>query len=286
MKIDSFEMHDEVELRHDGKRIRASEDGINMAGDVVILGRDKRGNVMFTRTEHNAILVNGSSYLLEKANNMRCRFAPPPLDVIYGSHTQSQVEVTKETLLQEYVCGMVFGIGGCTNTYNTVRPVSRNALTVPEMIPIRVVPAAEDFIGEERAKYFLRKTTYIGGVEYAMYYGKVFDTEPRIDIVFESGDDIPTDVYKYDNPGFIFSYTEYVLTVDADDIREYFKLNDGNTSMSRINTLGLVAGYPKVNTLGNIEFYNIRCLTTVNFENLELKDQLSTIEVFYRWHCR
>lgn len=286
MKIDSFEMHDEVELRCDGKQIRTSEDGINMAGDVVILGRDKRGNVMFTRTEHNAILVNGSSYLLEKANNMRCRFAPPPLDVIYGSHTQSQVEVTKETLLQEYVCGMVFGIGGCTNTYNTVRPVSRNALTVPEMIPIRVVPAAEDFIGEKRAKYFLRKTTYIGGVEYAMYYGKTFNAEPRIDIVFESGDDIPTDVYKYDNPGFIFSYTEYVLTVDADDIREYFKLNDGNTTMSRINTLGLVAGYPKVNTLGNIEFYNIRCLTTVNFENLELKDQLSTIEVFYRWHCR
>lgn len=286
MKFDNFKMVDEVTLKTKDREIKVSPDSMSMSGDVIILGRDEQGRTMFTRTEKNAILVNGRSYILEKANNRRCRFAPPPLDVIYGSHTQSRVEVTNETLLQEYVCGMVFGIGGCTNTYNTVRPVSANALTVPEMIPIRVVPADEDFIGVERAKYFLRKTTYIGGVEYAMYYGKTFDTEPRIDITFESGDDVPTDVYKYDNPGFIFSYTEYVITIDADDIREYFKLNDGNTSMSRINTLGLVAGYPKLNSLNNVEYYNLRCLTTVNFENLELKDQLSTIEVFYRWHCR
>ena len=154
------------------------------------------------------------------------------------------------------------------------------------MVPIRMVPAAEDFTGDERNKYFLRRTTFVGGVEYAMYYGKVFDMDPRIDIVFESGDDIPDDVYKYDDPGFLFSFTNYTLTVDSNDIREYFRINDGNTSMSRINSIGLVAGYPVVNDLGHIEFYNVRCLTTVNTESLELKDSLSTIQVIYDWHCR
>ena len=188
--------------------------------------------------------------------------------------------------LNSWIVLLVFGIGGCTNTYNTVRPVLRNALTVPEMVPIRMVPAAEDFTGDERNKYFLRRTTFVGGVEYAMYYGKVFDMDPRIDIVFESGDDIPDDVYKYDDPGFLFSFTNYTLTVDSNDIREYFRINDGNTSMSRINSIGLVAGYPVVNDLGHTEFYNVRCLTTVNTESLELKDSLSTIQVIYDWHCR
>lgn len=279
-------MDDKIRLNTDHGVVEFDDHGMSMAGKVKIIGRDHKGRVLFTKTEDNALLINGATYILEKINNRRSRFAPPPLDVQYGSHQQVDVTVDTTTLSQEYVCGMVFGIGGCTNTYNTVRPVLRNALTVPEMVPIRMVPAAEDFTGDERNKYFLRRTTFVGGVEYAMYYGKVFDMDPRIDIVFESGDDIPDDVYKYDDPGFLFSFTNYTLTVDANDIREYFRINDGNTSMSRINSIGLVAGYPVVNDLGHTEFYNVRCLTTVNTESLELKDSLSTIQVIYDWHCR
>ena len=279
-------MDDRIRLNTDHGVVEFDDHGMSMAGKVKIIGRDHKGRVLFTKTEDNALLINGATYILEKINNRRSRFAPPPLDVQYGSHQQADVTIDTTTLSQEYVCGMVFGIGGCTNTYNTVRPVLRNALTVPEMVPIRMVPAAEDFTGDERNKYFLRRTTFVGGVEYAMYYGKVFDMDPRIDIVFESGDDIPDDVYKYDDPGFLFSFTNYTLTVDSNDIREYFRINDGNTSMSRINSIGLVAGYPVVNDLGHIEFYNVRCLTTVNTESLELKDSLSTIQVIYDWHCR
>ena len=279
-------MDDRIRLNTDHGVVEFDDHGMSMAGKVKIIGRDHKGRVLFTKTEDNALLINGATYILEKINNRRSRFAPPPLDVQYGSHQQADVTVDTTTLSQEYVCGMVFGIGGCTNTYNTVRPVLRNALTVPEMVPIRMVPAAEDFTGDERNKYFLRRTTFVGGVEYAMYYGKVFDMDPRIDIVFESGDDIPDDVYKYDDPGFLFSFTNYTLTVDSNDIREYFRINDGNTSMSRINSIGLVAGYPVVNDLGHTEFYNVRCLTTVNTESLELKDSLSTIQVIYDWHCR
>lgn len=279
-------MDDKIRLNTDHGVVEFDDHGMSMAGKVKIIGRDHKGRVLFTKTEDNALLINGATYILEKINNRRSRFAPPPLDVQYGSHQQADVTVDTTTLSQEYVCGMVFGVGGCTNTYNTVRPVLRNALTVPEMVPIRMVPAAEDFTGDERNKYFLRRTTFVGGVEYAMYYGKVFDMDPRIDIVFESGDDIPDDVYKYDDPGFLFSFTNYTLTVDSNDIREYFRINDGNTSMSRINSIGLVAGYPVVNDLGHTEFYNVRCLTTVNTESLELKDSLSTIQVIYDWHCR
>ena len=82
------------------------------------------------------------------------------------------------------------------------------------------------------------------------------------------------------------AYTQYILTVNANDIREYFKLTDGNTALSRINSIGLVAGYPRVNKLGYTEFYNVRCLTTVNTESLELKDNLSQIVVYYDHHVR
>ena len=285
MKIkDSATMGEEILIEHENGSAIMKSDGahVKTVGDVEVIGCDSKGRVLFTRRKNNALLINGASYFSEKTNNMRCRFAPTPLDVLYGDHEQNQVEVTKETLAEEYICGIVFGIGGCTNTYNTVRPVNNNAITVPEMIPIRMIRADQDLTGEDRARYFLRHSTFVEGVEYAQYYGKVFDAEPRIDVIFESGEDIPNDIYKYDEPGYLFDYTYYTLTVNNDDIRDYFKITDGNTSLSRINSLGLVAGYPRVNDLGHTEFYNIRCLTTVNLENVSLQDSLSQIYIRYR----
>ena len=265
---------------------KVTDEGVRTVGEVEIIGKDRDGNTLFTKTHKNALLINGACYISEKENNRRSRFAPQPLDILYGAHTATDVQVTDETLKEEYVIGMVIGIQGCTNTYNTVRPVLKNALTVPGMIPFRVVPTAEDFTGGDRERYFLRQTIYYDGVEYAQYFGKVFDQDPRIDVVMESGDDVPNNISDYTDPGYLFDYTYYVLTINADDVREHFQLTDGNTRLSRINSLGLVAGYPIVNEDGHTEYYNVRCLTTVNFENSELSDRLSTLIVRYRWHTK
>ena len=269
-----------------GIEVPISEAAVETHGTLNIIARDKLGNAMFTRTIDNALLINGGAYLCEKANNHRSIFKPQPLDTLYGNHQMSDIELSDDTLTQEFICGMMFGVGGCTNTYNTVRPVLKNALHVPTPVPIRCVPTDEDLVNTERDRYFLRKTQYINGNEYALYYGKRFDQNPEIKVVLESGDAVPNDISKYDNPGFLYSYTYLKLTISADDIREYFKLTEGNTSMSRINSIGLLTGYPKINDLSNTEFYNVRCITTANTESLELKDSFSTIEIEYLHHIR
>lgn len=280
---DSASIKEELEIN--GKLV-TDESRIRTIGEVEVIGRDSEGNTLFTKTYNNSLLIGGACFFSEKSNNLRSRFTPQPLDVLYGEHDINDVVIDENTIKEEKIIGIVTGIQGCTNTYNTVRPVLKNALTVPGMIPFRVVPTAEDLTGDDRARYFLRKTIFYDGVEYAQYFAKSFDQTPRIDVVMESGDDVPSNISDYTDPGYLFDYTYYSITINSDDVREHFRLTEGNTAMSRVNSFGLIAGYPQEDEFGNMDYYNVRCLTTVNVENSELRDGLSQIILHYRLHIR
>lgn len=262
-----------------GIDINARNHAHPIIGEVeVIKGSDVDGKTLFTKTIHqNDLLVNGAVYISEKINNMRSTFKPSPLDVEVGTHTIEQVTRDNTTIGNETVCGLIIGTGGTSDTYNTVRAVKRGARMVPGMVPYRVVPLAEDINGTVRSQYFMR---VIRG-DYVYYYGKSFEIDKEINVQFDDGTPVPMDVENSETNKFIKTFTKYKVTVDQADVREYFKLTEGSTKKSRVNSVGLVAGYP-VLVNGNTEYFNVRCLTTLNMENQELKDSESTITFIYR----
>lgn len=255
--------------------------GSKIIGDVqVIYESKKNGKVVFTRTlhDHNDLLVTGAVFLSEKANNMRSTFKTTPLDISLGVHAADQVEVSTKTIGYEKIGGIMVGDGGAGDTYNTVYKVNRAALSVPGPVPFRVVPVENDLSATDREKYFLR---VVKG-EYAYYYGKKFDIDPEIGVMFEDGTVVPVDVNTQVPDKFIKVFTKYRAVIDQRDIREYFKYTEGSTLRSLINSVGLITGYPLPDKDGNEEYFNVRGMTTFNMENQELKDSESTITFIYR----
>ena len=255
--------------------------GSKIIGDVqVIYESKKNGKVIFTRTlhDHNDLLVTGAVFLSEKANNMRSTFKTIPLDISLGVHTADQVEVSNKTIGYEKIGGIMVGDGGAGDTYNTVYKVNRAALSVPGSVPFRVVPVENDLKDTDREKYFLR---VVKG-DYVYYYGKKFDIEPEIGVMFEDGTVVPIDVNTQNPDKFIKVFTKYRAVIDQRDIREYFKYTEGSTLRSLINSVGLITGYPLSSKDGTEEYFNVRGMTTFNMENQELKDSESTITFIYR----
>ena len=279
-------IHDNVHV-HDIVNANGREYGSNGAdiiGEVEVIYQSKlNGKQVFTRTlHHNDLLVTGSVFFSEKVNNMRSTFQTVPLDLEYGIHSAEEIVRDHTTIPNEKICGIMIGDGGAGDTYNTVYKVNRAARKVPGIVPFRVVPVDADLNPTDREKYFMR---VVKG-DYVYYYGKKWDIEREIVVQYEDGTTVPVDVDTMPTSKFIRVCAVYRVTIDQRDVREGFKIEQGSTLRSRINSLGLVAGYPGAAVDGNEEFFNVRGITTVNMENQELKDSASTITVIYKQYIQ
>lgn len=282
MRVQSDRMQ-VLEDLHDGQRLLASaRHDKSVIGEVEVIHRSKYGNkTVFTRTlRNNDLLVTGSVYMSEKINGFRSRFVTTPIDVELGVHTAAQIDQSSATIPNELVCGLMVGNGGAGDTYNTVYKVRRANRMVPGVVPFRVVSKTADLTGTERASYILRRERG----DYVYYYGKRFDADPTITIAYEDGTTVPTTIGdSASDTKFIRVYSTYRITVGKKDIREYFKITQGSTMRSLINSAGLITGYSgKDATSGLTEWFNVRGMTTLNMENQELKDSESTITFIYR----
>lgn len=258
-------------------------------GEVEIIHTSKHtGKTIFTRKlRRNDLLVSGAVFLSEKVNNMRSTFLQTPIDMELGVHRIEEIDRTSASVPLEQICGIMVGNGGCGDTYNTVHKVHRTDRVIPGMLPLRVVPIGKDLEGSTRKRYCLR---VVNG-DKVYYYGKRFTITPEINVMYEDGTVVPTtvDVIGDSNGKYIKTFTKYSATVDEHDVREYFKLTQGSTMRSLINSVGLLTGY--LGTAGDAadkkddtiqEVFNARMMTTLNMENNELKDSESTVTFIYR----
>ena len=258
-------------------------------GEVEVIHKSRiTGKTVFTRRlRRNDLLVSGGVFLCEKVNNMRSSFLQTPIDLELGVHQIEEIDRSSATVPMEQICGIMVGNGGCGDTYNTVHKVHRTDRVVPGMLPFRVVPLSKDLDGTTRKRYCLR---VVKG-DHAYYYGKRFTVTPEINVMYEDGTVVPVsvDVIGDSNGKYIKMFTKYSATVDESDIREYFKITQGSTMRSLINSVGLLTGY--LGEAGDAadkgvqdleEVFNARMMTTLNMENSELKDSESTVTFIYR----
>lgn len=274
---ENVKVFDEVEVNG---ILHQSHSSADIIGEVeVIYESTIDGKHIFTKTiGRNDLLVTGAVFLSEKANNIRSTFKTVPLDLELGVHKTEDIIVDHTTIINEKICGLMIGNEGAGDTYNTVYKVNRAARSVPGMIPFRVVSVDGDLDPTDRAKYILRK---VEG-NYVYYYGKKFDIDREINVEYEDGTLVPTDVDTTTVTKFIKTYTVYRVTIDQRDVREFFKITQGSTLRSLVNSVGLITGYPGKADDGYEEYYNVRGLTAYNMENQELKDSEATITIIYR----
>ena len=266
-------------LEGNGRLLATGANIHEIVGEVEILYRTTRGGkVVFTRTKNlNDLLITGAVYISEKVNNMRSTFKTVPIDVSLGIHTVNDIDTSDATVPFEKICGIMVGNGGTSGTYNAVHKVHKTDLSVPGMIPFRVRPLDDDLPDADKKLYLLRRERN----GYAEYYGKRF-TDREINVVYEDGTSVGTDVNLIgdSNGKFVKTFTKYTVGITPQEIREYFKITEGNTMRSLINSVGLMTGYPM--NADESEFGYVRGMTTLNTENMELKNSQDAIEFTYR----
>lgn len=288
IKTGGDHMHVYEELQDQHGNLLAKGEKHEIIGEVEVIYKSRRnGKVVFTRTiDTNDLLVTGAVFLSEKVNNIRSSFLTTPIDYSLGVHKIEEIDRSSATVAKEHIVGFCVGDGGCGDTYNTVHKVHRTDLTVPGMVPFRVVPLSNDLQEATRRRYFLR---VVKG-DFIYYYGKKFTIDREINVQYEDGTIVPVDVNLIgdSNKKYIKTFTKFTGTVDEFDIREYHKVKYGSTIRSLVNSVGLITGYTGKAAdavekgISLDEIYNGRMMTTLNTENSELKDSEATITYIYK----
>jgi hypothetical protein len=253
-----------------------------------IMGLDEFGNKLFD-FEQNLVVLGGAISTLEKMWNVR---SPLVVDTINNICNIEPAEQETGTLPKENcVCLWGIGIGGCGDAFGSVRDVKyyereigQNGTTTTEMIPFRVV--ATEFSDENAEKYFLKRTLTDGHVA---YYAKTFDSTPFIRSLWkdgeegEDGTEVTENVYDTTRTDDIETFVEMHMSLEKDDVREWFSLN-GEIEKARVNTVGLFTATPVyyASTGEIINYKDIKLFSKFNFDNEAMGQTRKTVSIIYR----
>lgn len=241
-----------------------------------IIAVDDFGEVLF-ETE-NQILLGGALFTLEKVFGVKS-----PLEVQYlndiMSIATSGTPVAEVYPKDNVVCLFGVGIGGCGDSYKSVKDVKFYEREIEEMIPLRLVDGDLP-IGIKDNYWF--KGTYQGK---NAYYLKTFDKTPEIKVLWkdaegdEDGSEVQDGVHNTHRTEPIETFVEITLRIDKDDVREYFETT-GGIEQARINSIGLFTGV-KSSTSDGQDYKQVKLFSKLNIPN-EMLNTSKSFTLIYR----
>lgn len=239
--------------------------------------RNELGEMLFT--EHNETLLSGGVFLLQKIANVE---SPINIKTINTDMNLLATEADpgfKGLRREHAIFGFMIGLGGCTDVFDTVKDVKYKERIVNSSIPFRMNPTIDDLSPSERSKYFLR----VEEEGFYKYFAKKFEVEPKIHVVYDEPGfpQVPPDVDLSPDDKTINSYIQFNLKITKDDVRDYFKQLGGGINKARINSIGLVYGYPD-NSLGYDEYKGVRVFSKLNFNNEPLDNETKELNIIYK----
>lgn len=172
------------------------------------------------------------------------------------------------------------GTDGCGPHQSQVYDVNYGMWCPPDkLVPFRTVNIDNDLSTAHRERYFGRVKLFNNSK--IAYYFKGFDAEPTWHQRYVSDNTpITSGVYDTGRLDEIVSYVELKMSVDEDDVREWFALTTG-VNHALINTISLLTA--SYTTIGDIRYYqDIRPYTKINFPNEPLVDVNKGLDILYR----
>jgi len=245
---------------------------------IIAEGFNEFGEKLFSKDlGHNETVLGGAITVLEKLWNVNSTLKVASINNLLGINDIVPLPESSATA-DDIVCLWGVGIGGSGDAFDSVRPVhfyerelGQNGYT-DQMIPFRVVnePFASTDANFEKY-YMMRKRDD----EFYEYYLKRFEIDPVIKVLWkdgaegEDGTEVSPDVYNTTRTDEIETFVEMHCMIDAKDIHEYFE-HLGQTSMSRINSIGLFTGRRTELPNGTIDYTNVKLFSKLNFNNESL----------------
>ena len=227
-------------------------------------------------TDHNELLLSGGLFTLSKISGVNPPITTKSINTdlsILASETNPGYTGPRR---EDVICGFMIGISGCSDTFDTVKPVEYKERTITSLVPFRKVEKTADLSTAERAKYHLKKENG----NYYDYYLKGFESTPVIKAEFDEPGfpAVPANVDESTSNKVINTYLQYTLKINAQDVRDYFKISGGGLRKARVNTLALVHGYLD----GSGEYKGVRAFSKINFNNEPFDNETKELTVIYK----
>lgn len=257
---DKYNCHDDLAVNPDGSvKLKHNSPYCRTR----ITAYNELGEMLFD-TE-NQVVLGGALFTLEKVFGIQS-----PLNVEYLNNIMS-IATTGTPVTEIYpkdnvVCLFGIGIGGCGESYKTVKDVKFYERTIEDMIPFRVVTG--DLPEAIAPKYFF-KTQYAGK---NAFYLKKFEQTPQIKVLWkdaegdEDGSEVQEGVHNTTRTEAIETFVEITLKIDKDDVREYFDIN-GNIEQARINSIALFTGVKSLLADGSEDYKQVKMFSKLNIPN-------------------
>ena len=225
---------------------------------------------------HNELLLSGGLFTLSKISGINIPLAIKTLNQDLSINVNETTESYTGLRREDIIRGFMIGIDGCGDVFDTVEPVYTKERRITSLVPFRMVEQSDDLQDSEKAKYKMK----VSESGYFKYYAKGFETAPVIKCEFdETGSpSVPANVDESASTSPINTYLQYVLKINLNDVREFYKLIGGGLRKARINTLGLITGYPADN--GDLK--GTHMFSKINFNNEPFDNNPKELTVIYK----
>lgn len=235
----------------------------------------------------NQVLMGGSLYALEKIFNVSAQLQVEYLNNILHV-AQTGTPVSTRYNREHSICLWTIGNGGAGSSIDDVNDVLQQHRDLMGMLPFRMVDTPFEKGTEEYEKYWLMKQLDNG--KYG-YYAKTFDSVVVLDALWkDAGDDedgsaVVEDDWSSSKTTPIETFGEMIMSLEIEDLREWYDYYSNTAGKPRFNTFGLCSGI-KAPTSDTTEDYKqvIQC-TGVSFSNEPLHMN-KTMYILYRLYTK
>jgi hypothetical protein len=164
-------------------------------------------------------------------------------------------------------------------------------------VPFRMVPVSNDLPSVEKQVYRLRKIENISGVDYVSYYAKKFDPG-TLYLEYNNAEYLPieSDTVQVDENdakhpllgGLVLCYIQFTLAIEANELKEYFKVVNGSIEMASMSEAGIVLASDLPNTLdsGNKELAAAELFSKVTSKPFYLESEGTSRTIVYKIYAK
>lgn len=263
----------------------------------VVIKDSKTGRIL--HSSHNTTVLGGRIAQLEELFGISKNSEQHLLlnDMLGINHSETQNVLNSQTIKRKCNYFMV-GNGAASKSVVGKYYSPKNYETkLYNPIPFRMVPLASDLSSTEQAKYAFRKVEEVNGVQYASYFAKKFNPG---NVILEynastykptESHTTPVDENDSTHPlrgGSVLAYISFTIDIAEEEMKEYFRIHDGNINNCAMSEIGLVYGaaLPNTNDSNRSELAAAELLSKLTSPSVGLSEDGSSRQIQYKIYAR
>lgn len=257
----------------------------------------KTGRILFS--SHNTTVLGGRMAQLEELFGISKNPDQHLLlnNMLGINHSETQNVLNSQTIKRKCNYFMVGNGASSTSVPGKYYNPKNYETKLYNPIPFRMVPVASDLSPTEQAKYAFRKVETFNGVQYAAYYAKKFNPG---NVILEynasnykpvESHTTPVDENDATHPlrgGSVLAYISFTIDIVEEELKEYFRIHDGNINNCSMSEIGLIyaAALPNADDSNRNELAAAELLSKLTSALVRLDESGSSRQINYKIYAR